>query len=360
MEKHRRAEHKHSISVNAKKPSRDHAVMRLLPCRAQWVRPRHRRGRSNTQIARNAIRRAVREGLVAQPGACADWLPPLGQFFDKVQSRVFADGPFVLGEPTIHPQPKSYGGNLFRPIGTFGLEDRIIDGCVGAYLRDTFDELFLDQVYSARSASGRRAGATHNTAFSDLLRFVESNRGADLFVAEADTRSFYDCVDHNLVRLAFKRGCADLRARGINVDPIAISIFEAFLNCYSFERVVVEKAQPLLRKRNPDARFVWPIDDLRELHGGNPLKEIGIFQGSAISSFISNLIMNAVDRAVISFAAQSGSPLFYARVCDDMILISPDRELCVGTFAKYCDGLTRARLPLHPPQRISSNADAAR
>jgi hypothetical protein len=112
MEQHRRAEHKHSISVNAKKPSRDHAVMKLLPCRAQWARPRHRRGRNTTEIARHAIRSAVRDGLVAKPGVCADWLPPFAQFFEKIQSRVFADGAFEFGEPTIHPQPKSYGGAL--------------------------------------------------------------------------------------------------------------------------------------------------------------------------------------------------------------------------------------------------------
>lgn len=149
-------------------------------------------------------------------------------------------------------------------------------------------------------------------------------------LSEAEFRGFYDCIGHNVVRGAFKSGCVEFQERGIRIDPRAIAIFDAFLDGFSFERIVLGQAESALRQRQPDAEFPWPIDALRELHGDGSLGEIGVCQGSSISTVMTNLILDRADRAVIAAAARAGSEIFYGRYCDDMIIVSPGRGQCYG------------------------------
>ena len=56
-------------------------------------------------------------------------------------------------------------------------------------------------------------------------------------------------------------------------------------------------------------------------------------------------MLDEVDRAVLS----AGDPdLFYARFCDDMIILHPDRKKCQAAMDRYLEALKTLRLPVHP------------
>ncbi len=327
--------------------------------RVHSVRSRYRHGSDRTKVHRDALYAAVFAGLESTPEPTDSYVPELAHLFSRIQDRVFGNLPFRVSPPTVRAERKRPGQNDFRAITRFSFEDRIIGGCVASYLRDLFDPLFLDTAYSFRSNFGPRHGATNATVFSELAAFREVHGAHGLYVAEADIRSFYDCIDHEVVRAAFNRACKKLRKTGVEVDARAVAVFHAFLDAFSFQRDVLGRAQDALRRKHPNGEFSWPIDVLNELHGYGSLENIGLAQGSAISTIIVNLIMDLADRAVMEIAKHGAAELFYGRYCDDVIIISPNRDLCTSGHDAYCGALKQLKLPMHPPKEIITAADAA-
>src|SRR5205085_4021107 len=58
------------------------------------------------------------------------------------------------------------------------------------------------------------------------------------------------------------------------------------------------------------------------------------------------------DKAITAIQEKNEGKLLYLRYCDDMILISPDRAVCVAAFAAYRRALERLLLPAHPPESV--------
>ena len=171
-------------------------------------------------------------------------------------------------------------------------------------------------------------------------------------MAECDIKGFFDSISHEVA----SQSLVDLTAAALTldgnftVDPRALRIFHAFLACYNFPRNVKHDTERALKMKNGrNAYFKWPKDELRVFHPNLSSVPIGIPQGGALSCFIANCVLHQADTEVERCHSRSPEPFKYLRYCDDMVIISPDRETCRLAFASYQYALARLRLPIHAP-----------
>jgi hypothetical protein len=170
-----------------------------------------------------------------------------------------------------------------------------------------------------------------------------------LWVAECDIASFFDCVHHEQARQALQHAESKALARDIAVDSRAKSICESYLQSYNFSKTAQEKSTVWFKNRKLDGKLAWPIDRLRQYWPEPAVENIGIPQGGALSCLVANLMLHYADEAVM----QGADPeLFYARYCDDMIIVHPRRDACEHYFLRYLEALRHLKLPYHPPQQI--------
>jgi len=114
----------------------------------------------------------------------------------------------------------------------------------------------------------------------------------------------------------------------------------------------MREALPRLQSRSPNATIGWPLDALCEFYS-NPMDEpIGIPQGGAVSCLIANMVLNQVDIAVMPWKSSDRNRLLYARYCDDMILISPEKGVLWRCYSRYLKKLWSIQLPVHEPGEI--------
>ena len=127
------AEYKHSICRTFPKPHAEHPLITMLPSRGRLERPRDRHSRDDRANHLWAYSRAIRRGLECTPEMCDSWVPEAAAFYEQIHARVFDNAKFVFSEPNVFAEEKARGGDVYRAIAVFGLMDRVIDSCVGAY-----------------------------------------------------------------------------------------------------------------------------------------------------------------------------------------------------------------------------------
>lgn len=167
-------------------------------------------------------------------------------------------------------------------------------------------------------------------------------------MAECDIKSFFDCVSHQAAIDSLEELESECRQRepGFRIDDRARKVFLAYLGCYSFKGNVLGEGRELLLRKDKDASFPWPEEDLKRLHSGNQLDKIGVPQGGALSCLIANTVLHTADKA-LKHLSQDGA-LTYLRYCDDMILFAGEQRLCQEGFGEYAKALERRLLPAHP------------
>jgi hypothetical protein len=135
----------------------------------------------------------------------------------------------------------------------------------------------------------------------------------------------------------------------IAMDPNALAVFRAYLDVYSFPCNVLGAEQALRDKKGPRARFPWPLGELRQFHDDPMTARIGIPQGGALSCVIVNIVLHSADIAVEQFRLE-GNDLLYLRFCDDVIFLSPSREIAARAFEIYREQLSALKLPVYEPE----------
>ena len=90
-------------------------------------------------------------------------------------------------------------------------------------------------------------------------------------------------------------------------------------------------------------------NELLSIGSNSATQKIGVPQGGAISTLIANIIMDKVDRQVMK---NDDGKLFYARFCDDMVLIHPEQNICNKVLADYSKALKKVKLIGHKPSKI--------
>jgi hypothetical protein len=307
----------------------------IFPPRKSWNRYRRRSDGDNLETLVCAVRYLSRETPEAT------WARHLADTVEMIRERALSQRPFVFSAPRIVPEVKDRDQRTYRPLASFVLSDKIIDCLTARYFREKLDSALLGCCLAFRSdGDGRHNGL-------DMLLRERQNHNR-LFVAECDIRGFFDCVSHAVARRALSELIADAEQRqpNLNIHPRAVEIFDAYLSCYSFLRNVRRGAElELQANRGSKANYPWSEPDLRRFHG-SALDGIGVPQGGALSGVIANAVLHSADKRLDSLCAEH--QVTYLRYCDDMILLSPDRDACAAAFDSYRSVVTGLRLPIHP------------
>ena len=324
----------------------------LLPPRRAWHRGRKelRKKQPGSRIASLSIVRTITGAEKSGTLTSSKWGQKLSSFCESVHSIV-SQGEFCFSSPTIQLVRKG-GGRVktmderkkreaYRCISKFDkLEDRVILGKTATYLRDIFDSEFLDCCYAFRR-NGRKF--SFRKAVENLIAYRQRFADKPLYVADCDVQKFFDVINHQVIRNAYESFVQ--RLGDGRPDARAGKILDAYLEAYSFPRNLEEcSAVDVVAKRDYVERV--PNEVLASLYPGCDLSELslGVPQGGALSPLLANMVMDAVDRAVLSGADED---LFYARFCDDMIIMHPNRRKCEEALNRYLNAMRLLKLPIH-------------
>jgi hypothetical protein len=266
----------------------------------------------------------------------AEWQQHLQALQADIRARANGNKIPMLARPTLMIVPKEHDRARQRLIARYALPESILCGLTFAYLQAQLDPVFTDTSLAFR-IKGHEAEDPRTAALRQIIGVRDRHENSPLWCAEVDIQSFYDCVDPQVAWDSIQRvSVAAQQCLGRTIDPRSLNIVRAYLDSYSFTESATAGA-----KRN------WPDVDLRKLHGGELPTRLGIPQGGALSCLLVNCVLDLADERVKA-AAAAGKELIYLRYCDDVIIISTDREVTAQALRIYLQTLQELRLPAHP------------
>ena len=322
------------------------AVERYLPPRRLWRRPAkaNRRRQPSSSVWRAAIIRTVlgyrRQGKLADEA----WGRNLLEFVDSLQRKISAPA-FALERPVVRVFHKDDDWLKLRVITEYQhLEDRLILAQTAKYLKDAWDDVFLDVSYAFRK-SRPACSPTHHQAIRELQAYRAEHEAQKLFAAECDIQGFYDAIGHDVLRGAI---ASIERQRAENgsepIDPMAMRVMDAYLNTFFFAEGGA--VNPAIVAAYQEKNGTVP-DAPKNGNGDNNKLRVGIPQGGALSPVLANVVLHAADMAVVQ-EGERDPELFYARFCDDTLLVHSSRLKCREALRRYKGALKQLDLPVHP------------
>jgi hypothetical protein len=340
-------------------------LSKLLPPRRQWIRPDRKARNSGTftdsqkiytySIVRKirSTENAVAEGKIAAPG----WLNNLNAFIEKIQARAFNPESSPVKQPAVKPIKKENTKTCkeCRPISISDIEDRIVISLTARYFTELFDDHFHDSSFAFRAVRKGIPVRSHHDTIVKVAAFLKRNINKEIFVAECDIMKFFDCINHQLTSDLLKQ---QAEKHGLKLNKSASTIFDQYLASYSFSKDVFPKngTDYFDKFGIPGGSFGWKKEkllkeyyDINEVGENLEKADIGVPQGGAISCFISNLVMHAVDEILEN---PEDSDLLYMRFCDDMVLLHTDKTKCNEYLEKYKAALKSLKLLVHEPEII--------
>ncbi len=295
------------------------AVEAVLPPRRLWRRPAkaNRRRQSSSAVWRAALIRTVLGFLNHRKLADQSWGRNLLELVESLQRRI-AEPAFGLEKPKVWVFHKDEDRLKLRVITEYQhLEDRLILTQTAKYLRDGLDDAFLDASYAFRK-SRPICNPSHHQAVRDLQAFRTEREGQKLYAAECDIQGFYDAIGHDVLKdaiRALEQGRAE--AGSEKLDPAALRVVDAYLDSFCFAEGGAV---------NPDIQAAYldkngTVPDVPKNGAGKLNKRrVGIPQGGALSPLLANVVLHAADVAVMQ-ESDRDSDLFYARFCDDTLIV---------------------------------------
>lgn len=196
--------------------------------------------------------------------------------------------------------PKADGGE--RALGIPSLEDKIVQGAVAEILSAIYEECFLDLSY------GFRPGRSAHDALEALDHGMHTERVN--WVLDADIRTFFDSVDHELL-----------------------------LRCVE-HRIGDRRVLRLLRQ--------WLDAGVME-DGEWQASEEGTPQGSVISPLLANIYLHyALDQWFEDWKAKHArGRMFLVRYADDFVMCFQYRDDAQRMFTALIERMSKCRLALH-------------
>jgi CRISPR-associated protein Cas1 len=220
--------------------------------------------------------------------------------FEAAAARRISELAASLADGTWEPSPvvrveiaKSAGG--LRRLGVPSLVDRIVERALLAELDAVIDPLLLPWSFAYRRGLGVRDA---------VACLVEARDAGATWVARADVNECFDRIPRwEVLR----------RLREVLTDPQAVDLLRRLMN------------RPVIGERTA------PAD-----------RGLGLHQGSVLSPLLSNLYLDAFDRAMLADGYQ------VIRYADDLAIPAPDRATAERALLAAQEALEPLRLELDP------------
>ena len=320
------------------------SVESCVPGRRHWPRPprRMRSSFSSEMAQRKALVGMMIRGLADEN--CQDpWKVNFLCLMEKLKARV-GTSDLTFTSPLLRLKEKRT--KEFRCLAQYtNTSDRVLLGLVARYLRDVFDIQMRPESYAFR----RDGAISHTTAIQRLVEYRKKHGAETLYVAECDIQSFFDVLNHDVVMNAY-----DMFVEGSEeiIDPWFRTVVRAYLDSYSSFRSLMDSSS-IEEEQKTKVSFVQSSllqKDLRKMYGRVDFRNIGIgiSQGGPLSPLLINMVMHRADEAVLS---DNDDELFYARFCDDIIIVHPDKKKCQAALDRYLAVVQAMRLPYHKVKR---------
>jgi group II intron reverse transcriptase/maturase len=189
--------------------------------------------------------------------------------------------------------PKASDPKQRRPLGVPTVADRI----VGQALLQILDPIF-DPDLSERNFGFRKGRKAHHA----IAAVIRDGKEGYRHVVDADIVSFFDRISHQVVMSLVRSRIADGRV---------LDLIEAFLKA-----------------------GVWEDDIVHVLSEGTP-------QGGVISPWLSNLVLDELDKAL------EDRGLHHVRYADDFVVLTKTRQEAEEALAFVKEVLGKLQLSLH-------------
>lgn len=318
------------------------SICACLPPRRIWHRVKRveRRKLSHDKILELGILSAIYNQKKNGGLRICEWGRNLQDLIDNIIDCINKKN-FEFKPPTLKTIPK--GHNEVRCLAKYEkLTDRIILSLTARYIRKQFDDLLSPNSYAFRQSGG----ISYITAIRNLREYRMNHLGEKLYVAECDIQKFFDVINHDQILAAFDTFAQQLDEP---IDPMAREVLVAFLKSYSSFKMMEKISSNFSGEKKIDFSISRDLKhSLKQFYSTTNFSSLplGIPQGGALSPLLVNLVMDCADRAVIEGAPED---IFYARFCDDMIIVHPDKKVCEAAFKRYISKMEVLRLPIHKP-----------
>ena len=306
-------------------------------------------------------------------GAPEEYISRLSEFVSKVQGIV-RTGDFEFPSPRLIPQFKDGDDSakkyVYRPLSAYtDLTAKVVMGLVAAYLSECFDPYFHDEMLAyrlPREYHGQKNKVTTNRdAVPTILEYAGKHKDDEIWVAECDIQKFFDILKHSVILECFDDLVERVREDHPEFDTtISRALLESFLDSYSFYNDVYafNKAggedsefwkKCLGRSYDPEASysFGWIKEEVAERNSDcDDFSDLGIPQGAALSTIVTNIVLQSVDSRVIG---EPDENRLYVRYCDDIVIMHTDRRECERLTKLYTQALRSHCLEFHRFKDVS-------
>lgn len=368
----------HSIIFNDKRD----IIYSLFPPRKQWMsfsRPKDDKGKykSINQIDRNKKALWFTYLKAKKDINTQEWYKKLIDFADNIVKKALSNE-FTFRKPTVKAiekdKTKIQDPIICRPICSFDLEDRLIASLYNKCLTDILDNMFYEKSFAFRKSLKGDNTFAHLKAVKVIKEFRLTHKNENLWVAECDMQSFYDTIDHNVIKNRFCLLLRDCLNKGIINDCeylILKRVMFSYIDCFNFKNdvLIYNKLQsnniwsPIKKGKKSSFRctFKWIEESLVQKIKNRDLRrkyirQLGVPQGGALSGLIANCMMHYVDMKLKKYW-ENNSDFCYIRFCDDMIMIGTSKDEVTNAFEDYKKAIDKSNLFRHPPKTTKTIKD---
>lgn len=186
------------------------------------------------------------------------------------------------------------GSKEKRPLGIPVVKDRIVQTALRNVLEPIFEKIFAGHSYGFRPGRGCK----------DALRRVEALlKAGKTWVVDADIKSYFDSIPHELLMEEIKEQVADGR--------------------------VLELLRGYLKQGVMDGLHLWA-------------PEKGTPQGAVVSPLLANIYLNKIDHAMSEMGYEM------VRYCDDFVILCSTEEEAKRALTEVKARIEGKGLELHP------------
>ncbi len=346
-------------------------LSRMMPPRRTWVRPSKRVKQTGGALdARKNAEKALlltikRNRADSRSGATFEYLDELLAFCDRIRKRL-SEGQLQFESPHLMPIYKDKkpldGGKWLvtcRPLSVYTkLEDKIILALMSRYLTRYFDRYLHENILSYRPARDFRGEKHYVTDFNDGIELIKDYREQhdkeNIYAADCDIKKFYDIIPHKVVRECFRK-MLDVSLLNEDGKEQVVRVLDAYLNSYNFYTHALKESQDhpevfykvQRRLHDREMKYVYQLGKV-DISDEEYLTR-GVPQGGSLSLLIANIVLNDVDKAIVS---QPDDNRLFVRYCDDMILLHTKQDECRRLLDLYAQSLTDHGLYYHEFKQV--------